>query len=72
MNLVQGRLRVPHRRGWRADPEPVRRAAEQFKADALLVNPYDVEQMAETILKAFRMSQTERTARNEAHATHHP
>ena len=38
-------------------------AAEQLKPDALLVNPYDVEQMADTILKAFRMSQTERTAR---------
>jgi trehalose 6-phosphate synthase/phosphatase len=38
-------------------------AAEQLKPDALLVNPYDVEQMADTILKAFRMSQTERSAR---------
>ena len=38
-------------------------AAEQLKPDALLVNPYDVEQMADTILKAFRMSQAERTAR---------
>ncbi|HEY4258054.1 MAG TPA: trehalose-6-phosphate synthase [Candidatus Udaeobacter sp.] len=38
-------------------------AAEQLKPDALLVNPYDIEQMAETILKAFRMSQTERSAR---------
>ena len=32
-------------------------AAEQLKPDALLVNPYDVEQMADTIVKAFRMSQ---------------
>src|SRR5712671_4396054 len=38
-------------------------AAEQLKPDALLVNPYDVEQMADTVLKAFRMSQTERRAR---------
>ena len=38
-------------------------AAEQLKPDALLVNPYDVEQMADTILTAFRMSQAERTAR---------
>lgn len=38
-------------------------AAEQLKPDALLVNPYDIEQMADTILKAFRMSQTERSAR---------
>ena len=38
-------------------------AAEQLKPDALLVNPYDVEQMAETILHAFRMSQGERRAR---------
>jgi trehalose 6-phosphate synthase/phosphatase len=38
-------------------------AAEQLKPDALLVNPYDVEQMADTILKAFRMSQGERGAR---------
>jgi trehalose 6-phosphate synthase len=35
-------------------------AAEQLKPDALLVNPYDVEQMADTILTAFRMSQVER------------
>src|SRR5439155_16724 len=28
-------------------------AAEQLKPDALLVNPYDVEQMADTIVKAF-------------------
>jgi len=38
-------------------------AAEQLKPDAMLVNPYDVEQMAETILGAFRMSQAERTLR---------
>jgi trehalose 6-phosphate synthase/phosphatase len=29
----------------------------------VLVNPYDVEQMADTILKAFRMSQAERIPR---------
>jgi alpha,alpha-trehalose-phosphate synthase [UDP-forming] len=38
-------------------------AAEQLKPDALLVNPYDVEQMADMILKAFRMSEAERSAR---------
>jgi trehalose 6-phosphate synthase/phosphatase len=38
-------------------------AAEQLKPDALLVNPYDVEQMADTIVDAFRMSKTERTKR---------
>ena len=38
-------------------------AAEQLKPDALLVNPYDVEQMADTIVKAFRMSPGERQAR---------
>src|SRR5438270_3679299 len=38
-------------------------AAEQLKPDALLVNPYDVEQMADTIVRAFRMSLAERTAR---------
>src|SRR6476660_7850345 len=38
-------------------------AAEQLKPDALLVNPYDVELMADTIVKTFRMSPTERTAR---------
>ena len=38
-------------------------AAEQLKPGAVLVNPYDVEQMAETILGAFRMSQAERTLR---------
>src|SRR5438874_2413023 len=38
-------------------------AATQLKPDALLVNPYDVEQMADTILKAFRMSGSERGRR---------
>jgi trehalose 6-phosphate synthase len=38
-------------------------AAEQLKPDALLVNPYDIEQMADSILNAFRMSQRERKAR---------
>jgi trehalose 6-phosphate synthase len=38
-------------------------ATEQLKPDALLVNPYDVEQMADTILEAFRMSHAERSAR---------
>jgi trehalose 6-phosphate synthase/phosphatase len=38
-------------------------AAEQLKAGALLVNPYDVEQMADTILKAFRMRGAERRRR---------
>src|SRR5215468_4540279 len=38
-------------------------AAEQLKPDALLVNPYDIDQMADTIVKAFRMSPVERTAR---------
>ena len=38
-------------------------AAEQLKPDALLVNPYDVEQMADTMLKAFRMNEAERIAR---------
>src|SRR5881394_3532861 len=38
-------------------------AAEQLKPDALLVNPYDIEQMADAILKAFRMSKVERKAR---------
>src|SRR5437763_6687839 len=37
--------------------------AEQLKPDALLVNPYDVEQMADTILDAFHMSKTERSRR---------
>jgi trehalose 6-phosphate synthase len=38
-------------------------AAEQLKPDALLVNPYDIEQMADTILEAFRMSDWERSTR---------
>jgi trehalose 6-phosphate synthase len=38
-------------------------AAQQLKPDAVLVNPYDVEQMADTIVQAFRMSKSERTAR---------
>jgi trehalose 6-phosphate synthase len=38
-------------------------AAEQLKPDVLLVNPYDVEQMADTILNAFRMNKTERSRR---------
>jgi len=35
-------------------------AAEQLKRDALLVNPYDIEEVADTIWKAFRMSPAER------------
>src|SRR5438874_3378735 len=38
-------------------------AAEQLKLGALLVNPYDVEEVADTVLKAFRMTNAERTAR---------
>ncbi len=38
-------------------------AAEQLKSGAMLVNPYDIEQMADTILQAFRMNQAERSAR---------
>jgi trehalose 6-phosphate synthase len=38
-------------------------AAEQLKPGALLINPYDVEQMADTILEAFRMGQAQRSAR---------
>jgi trehalose-6-phosphate synthase len=38
-------------------------AAEQLKPDALLVNPCDVEQMADTIFEAFRTSQAQRNAR---------
>jgi trehalose 6-phosphate synthase len=38
-------------------------AAEQLKPDALPVNPYDIEQMADTIVKAFRMTPAERTTR---------
>jgi len=38
-------------------------AAEQLKSGALLVNPYDVEEVADAILKAFQMSDAERSAR---------
>src|SRR5881394_2963051 len=38
-------------------------AAEQLKTGALLVNPYDVEEVADTVLKAFRMTDADRTAR---------
>ena len=38
-------------------------AAEQLKTGALMVNPYDVEEVADTILNAFRMPETERIAR---------
>jgi trehalose 6-phosphate synthase/phosphatase len=38
-------------------------AAEQLKPGAVLVNPYDVEQVADTILKVCRMSDAERGAR---------
>src|SRR6266542_4412121 len=38
-------------------------AAEQLKPGAVLVNPYDVEQVADTILKVFRMNDAERSAR---------
>jgi trehalose 6-phosphate synthase/phosphatase len=38
-------------------------AAEQLKTGALLVNPYDVEEVADTILTAFLMTDVERTAR---------
>jgi trehalose 6-phosphate synthase/phosphatase len=38
-------------------------AAEQLKRDALLVNPYDLEQVAEALFRAFRMSENERNAR---------
>jgi len=38
-------------------------AAEQLKSGALLVNPYDIEQMADTIVKAFRMTPAERAVR---------
>src|SRR5436309_15075865 len=38
-------------------------AAEQLKSGALLVNPYDIEQMADIIVQAFRMNQAERSAR---------
>lgn len=38
-------------------------AAEQLKTGALLVNPYDVEEVADTILDAFRMTEAERIMR---------
>jgi alpha,alpha-trehalose-phosphate synthase [UDP-forming] len=38
-------------------------AAQQLRPGAMLVNPYDIEQMADTILEAFRMSQAQRSAR---------
>jgi len=38
-------------------------AAEQLKNGAMLVNPYDVEEMADTIAEAFQMTDAERTAR---------
>jgi trehalose 6-phosphate synthase/phosphatase len=38
-------------------------AAEQLKTGALLVNPYDVEEVADAILEAFRMTDAERVAR---------
>ena len=38
-------------------------AAEQLKTGALLVNPYDSEEMADAVLQAFRMIDAERTAR---------
>jgi trehalose 6-phosphate synthase len=38
-------------------------AAEQLKPEALLINPYDVEQMADTLLRAFQMNPSERSAR---------
>jgi len=38
-------------------------AAEQLKPGAVLVNPYDVEQVANAIFKVFRMSDAERRAR---------
>src|SRR5438034_917614 len=38
-------------------------AAEQLKPGAVLVNPYDVEQVADAIFKVFRMSDADRSAR---------
>jgi trehalose 6-phosphate synthase len=38
-------------------------AAEQLKPGAVLVNPYDVEEMADAVLQAFRMDEAERGAR---------
>ena len=38
-------------------------AAEQLRLGAMLVNPYDVEQMADTVLEAFRIGEVQRSAR---------
>jgi trehalose 6-phosphate synthase/phosphatase len=38
-------------------------AAEQLKPGAILVNSYDVEQVADAILKPFQMSEAKRSAR---------
>src|SRR5436190_18716568 len=38
-------------------------AAEQLKPGAILVNPYDVEQVADAVFKVFCMSDAERAAR---------
>jgi alpha,alpha-trehalose-phosphate synthase [UDP-forming] len=38
-------------------------AAEQLKPGAVLVNPYDVEQMADAISEAYRMNEAARTSR---------
>src|SRR5207249_7010044 len=38
-------------------------AAEQLKPGAVLVNPYDVEQVADAIFKVFRMSDAEHSVR---------
>jgi trehalose 6-phosphate synthase/phosphatase len=38
-------------------------AAEELKSGALLVNPYDVEHVADTILKSFRMDHAQRSVR---------
>ncbi len=54
---------MPYRGGWRTHSSQFAGAAEQLKSGALLVNPYDIEQMADTIVKAFRMTPAERTAR---------
>ncbi len=40
-------------------------AAEQLRPGALLVNPYDIEQVAEAIVKAFRIDTAERNSRIE-------
>ena len=40
-------------------------AAEQLKPGALLVNPYDIEQAADAIVKAFRIDTAERNTRLE-------